>query len=211
MPSVYDPEKFNPAVRENSRAASRKELGYADDDVVLAFASQGSHRRKGLFLGLQALQIVRRSNPRVKLLVIGGSPRVTAALGRELDAAARDWRTWVNVSGHVPDLAKALSAADAFFFPSYFESFASVELEAAALGLPLLLTAHFGTEMTLRPGINGELLSFEPREMAAQLAAAIARLPEYDRSGENRGLTLAQFRDRILAAYETAFGNKAAR
>ena len=204
VPSVYDPARFNPQVRAESRPRSRKELGYSPEDIVLAFTSQGSYRRKGLFLGLQALQIVRTSNPNLKLLIIGGSPKVTAALRQRLDGLVPGWEGWIKIAGHVPDIARALSAADAFFFPSYFESFASVELEAAALGLPLLLTKHFGIEMTLRPGINGELLSFEPKEMAAQIATAVTRLPEYDRSGENRGLTVAQFGERILSAYETA-------
>ena len=204
VPSVYDPAKFNPQVRSEARQPSRNEFGYSGEDIVLAFTSQGSYRRKGLILGLEALQIVRATNPNVKLLIIGGSPKVTAALRQRLDGLVPDWRNWIQLAGHVPDIAHALSAADAFFFPSYFESFASVELEAAALGLPLLLTKHFGTEMTLRPGINGELLSFEPREMAAQIVAAVTRLMEYDRSGENRGLTVAQFGERIHSAYETA-------
>lgn len=208
IPSVYDPAKFNPLFRAEAREASRNVLGYSQSDIVLAFTSQGGYRRKGLFLGLEALTIVRKSNPNVKLLVIGGNAKVIARLKHQLDSAVPDWQGWVQVAGHVPDLARALCAADAFFFPSYFESFASVELEAAALGIPLLLTPHFGTEMTLRPGINGELLSFEPSEMAAQIASALPRLSEYDRSGENRGITVTQFGERILAAYETVIGSQ---
>jgi glycosyltransferase involved in cell wall biosynthesis len=206
IPSVYDPAKFNPTFRAEARLQSRTDLGYSQSDIVLAFTSQGGYRRKGLFLGLEALKVVRKTNPNVKLLVIGGNPAVIARLKRQLDTVVPDWQGWVQVAGHVPDLARALCAADAFFFPSYFESFASVELEAAALGIPLLLTRHFGIEMTLRPGINGELLSFQPLEMAAQITAALPRLSEYDRSGENRGITVTQFGERILAAYETAIG-----
>jgi glycosyltransferase involved in cell wall biosynthesis len=206
VPSVYDPAKFNPQIRAEARLPSRGDFGYGPGDIVLAFTSQGSYRKKGLFLGLEALKIVRTSNPNIRLLVIGGSLETTAALCRRLDSIVPDWRGWIRIAGHVPDIARALSAADAFFFPSYFESFASVELEAAALGLPLLLTPHFGTEMTLRPGINGEQLSFEPAEMAAQIASAITRLAAYDQSGQNRGLTVVQFGEQILSAYETAAG-----
>jgi hypothetical protein len=52
------------------------------------------------------------------------------------------------------------------------------------------------------------VLSFEPKEMASQIASAITRLSTYDRSGENRGLTVTQFGEQILAAYETAAGSK---
>lgn len=204
VPSVYDPAKFNPQVRAEARLPSRNDLGYSPRDIVLAFTSQGSYRRKGLLLGIEALKIVRTSNSDVKLLIIGGSAKVTAALTQQLDSLVPDWQGWIQIAGHVPDIARALSACDAFFFPSYFESFASVELEAAALGLPLLLTRHFGIEMTLRPGINGELLSSEPAEMAAQIASAVTRLSGYDPSGQNRGLTVAQFGEQILSAYETA-------
>jgi glycosyltransferase involved in cell wall biosynthesis len=211
IPSVYDPARFSPRIRADVRNASRVELGYSPDDVVLAFASQGSHRRKGLFLGLEALQIARRSNSNIKLLIIGGSAKVTTRLKRQLDSLIPAWPGWIQVAGHVPNLGRALSAADALFFPSYFESFASVELEAAALGLPLLVTDHFGVEMTLRPGINGELLSFDPVEMAAQIVSAVKRLPGYDSSGWNRGITVAEFGERILSAYETALVNKDSR
>ena len=208
VPSVYDPVKFNPQIRAASRLPSRIELGYSPNDIVLGFTSQGAYRRKGLFLGVEALQIVRTANPNVKLLIIGGSPNVTNRLKRQLDLLAPDWKEWIQITGHVPDVARALCAADAFFYPSYFESFASVELEAVALVLPLLLTRHFGTEMTLRPGVNGELLSFDPKEMAGQIASAVKRLSEYDQSGVNRGITVAQFAEQILAAYETAVAAK---
>jgi glycosyltransferase involved in cell wall biosynthesis len=204
IPSVYDPVKFNPQVRAVSRLPSRNDLGYSPNDIVLGFTSQGAYRRKGLFLGVEALQIARTANPHIKLLIIGGSAEVTNRLKRQLDSLAPDWKEWIQITGHVPDVAWTLSAADAFFYPSYFESFASVELEAVALGLPLLLTQHFGTEMTLRPGVNGELLSFDPKKMAGQIASAVKRLSEYDQSGENRGITVAQYAERILSVYETA-------
>lgn len=200
VPSAYDAARYSPEIRRNLREQSRAEFGFRDTDIVLSFASQGGYRRKGLFLGLEAIHLTRKSNPSLRLLVIGGAPRVVEQLSKHLDANYADWEKWVTLAGHVPDMPAALSASDAFFFPSYFESFASVELEAAALGLPLLLTQHYGIEMTLEAGVNGELLSFDPIEMSEQLLRFASNAHKY-RYLKPRGVTMDEFFGLINGVY----------
>ncbi len=42
-----------------------------------------------------------------------------------------------------------------FFFPSYFEGLAQVQIEAAAAGLPIIGTSNSGAEEVIMNGYNG--------------------------------------------------------
>jgi len=48
-----------------------------------------------------------------------------------------------------------------------------VEIEAAAMGLPLLLTPHHGSEMILKDGVNGLVLPFDAAGIAAIIVNGI--------------------------------------
>ena len=102
-----------------------------------------------------------------------------------------------------PDVEKYYAASDTFLFPSYFEAFCLAEIEAAACGLPLLLTPHHGSEMILRDGKNGRLLSFDPSVMGEQIAEFIQDGLPNSEPGAGRGLTRAEYADTLLAAYES--------
>jgi glycosyltransferase involved in cell wall biosynthesis len=64
------------------------------------------------------------------------------------------------------DVRPYLWAADAFTLPSFYETFSLVAFEAAAAGLPLLVSPLYGVEEFLINGENGFLI--EPRTEAIQ-------------------------------------------
>jgi glycosyltransferase involved in cell wall biosynthesis len=203
VPSAYDPEHFNLRMREQWREPIRGQLGIADDMRLLAFVSQGSYRRKGLWLALEALQCVRTRNPglRFKFMIIGGKPDRIEALKAQIATRHPDWTDWIFFTGFVPDLAHYLAAADGFLFPSYFESFAAVEVEAAAMGVPLLLTQHFGSEMVLAPGSNGLLLPWSAEAMALDLEKFLADGIRNFHPSVGKGISRDEFHQRILGLY----------
>ena len=88
-----------------------------------------------------------------------------AALGESADA--------IRFAGYVAPPEWHLSAGDALIFPSHFEAFSLMEIEAASLGLQLYLTAHPGSEMILREGVNGRLLPWDVDGMVATLTGDI--------------------------------------
>lgn len=176
IPTPVNPANFSPSTRAATRESSRTGFGFADHEIVFSFVSQGAYRRKGLWLALEIIRELRRHDISARFLIIGGSRDVVAALKREIASRHPDASAWVLQAGFVPDLATALSAADAFLFPSYFEGFAAVEVQAAALGLPLLLTKHCGSEMILEEGVNGWNISFDPIEAAAKIRSLIPEL-----------------------------------
>jgi glycosyltransferase involved in cell wall biosynthesis len=78
-------------------------------------------------------------------------------------------------AGLVGSIERHLVAADGFLFPSHFEAFALAEIEAAALGLRLYLTPHYGSEMILRDPENGRVLPWDVDGIASVLDDEICK------------------------------------
>ncbi len=172
LPNAYDETRFNPQTCARHRPVKRRELGLGDDQWVFAFTSQGHHERKGFWLLVAALD--RLPAPwaeRARLLVVGGDARqvdlLRARAAREFPGAL-DRILFV---GRQTRVEEWLAAADAFVFPSYFEAFCLAEIEAGALGLPLLLSDHHGVELILREGVNGLRIERDPADIAAKMLA----------------------------------------
>jgi len=174
LPNSYDAARFNLQTRAVHREAMRAELGFAARDVVFVFASAGHYRRKGFFLAVEALSILRQAHPNARLLVVGGRETALNGLRAQLNAQHPGWSEWITFTGMVSDIERYYAASDAFLFPSYSEAFALVEVETAACGLPLFLTRHHGSEMILEDGLNGRWIEFDPAMMAVVLAEFVS-------------------------------------
>jgi UDP-glucose:(heptosyl)LPS alpha-1,3-glucosyltransferase len=66
------------------------------------------------------------------------------------------------------------AAADAFVFPTSYEAFPLVALEAAAAGLPLLITRVNGAEDLVEDGVNGWFIDRDSDDIARRLQALSA-------------------------------------
>jgi glycosyltransferase involved in cell wall biosynthesis len=179
----------------------RAKLHFAPEDKVFIFVSTGHYRRKGFFLAVHALALLRESHPSARLLVVGGLERRLKALRSKLDASNPDWREWVTFTGMVPDVEKYFAAADAFLFPSYSEAFALVEVEAAACGLPLFLTRHHGSEMILEDGRNGRCLDFDAQQISRVLAEFVSGQWQPVTPLTANGLDSAAYGERLAAEF----------
>ncbi|MEK7282806.1 MAG: glycosyltransferase, partial [Acidobacteriota bacterium] len=67
------------------------------------------------------------------------------------------------------DIERYYASADIFVYPSAYEAFSLVSLEAAGAGLPLLVSRVNGTEDLVRPGVNGLFIEREPSDIAAKI------------------------------------------
>jgi glycosyltransferase involved in cell wall biosynthesis len=133
------------------RRAFRQGLGFDDDDVVGLFVALGQFERKGLPLLLQALQTAGME--RVKLVVVGGEADLIARYGQMYQLGNR-----VKYVGMQSDVRPYLWSADVFVFPSLYETFSLVTYEAAASGLPIVVSQLYGVEDLLVDGVNGFLI-----------------------------------------------------
>jgi len=140
------------------RDAFRTGLGWESEDIVFVFVALGHYERKGLPLLLEALGTARDS--RLKAIVVGGSPGGIAVYRERANKSGLNGN--VRFLETQKDVRPYLWAADALALPSYYEVFPLVALEAAAAGLPLLVTQLSGVEEFLRDGENGLLMSRNP-------------------------------------------------
>jgi starch synthase len=168
---------------------------------VLFVGSLG--QRKGLSYLFAACRQLRSA---VTLTVIGRKPDAPCpALDREL-ANVR----WIPTATHQGILAE-MAAHDVFVFPSLFEGFGLVLLEALAMGLPVITTAHTAGPDIIHEGVEGfivpirdsaaiaarlELLHRDRPRLAEMSRRARQRAREY--SWDNYEQTLAACVDRAL-------------
>jgi glycosyltransferase involved in cell wall biosynthesis len=172
LPNAYNPIRFNHEKRVCWRDEMRKFYGFSESAIVFAFSAFGHFERKGLRQAAQAIEILRNEGHAVCMLVLGGSEDAISSFKKQMKVSNIEIQGFV-FAGLISDIENHLSAADAFFMPSHFEAFSLAEIEAAALGLRLYLTAHPGHEMILREGVNGRLLPWEPEGMARIIAEEI--------------------------------------
>lgn len=150
-----------------NHAAFRAELGFGSGDLVLVFAALGHFERKGLPLLLEAL--ADADCPAVKLLVIGGSD--TMIDDYRARSAGLGIGEQVVFVGLQKDVRPYLWASDVFAFPSAYEVFPLVSLEAAAASLPLLVTPLYGVEEFLVDGVNGWRIERDVNSISRQIRA----------------------------------------
>ncbi|KPF73515.1 glycosyl transferase family 1 [alpha proteobacterium AAP81b] len=142
-----DKLRFNPAKRS---LAWRREIGIADDDVVIGFVG-----RLVLEKGLDTIAaIVAELNARGiphKLLVVGDGP------AREHFAAQVPGAIFTGfLDGEA--LARAFASADMLLNPSTTETFGNINLEAMASRIPVVAAIATGSNCLIDDGANGRLV-----------------------------------------------------
>jgi glycosyltransferase involved in cell wall biosynthesis len=109
----------------------------------------------------------------------------------------------VQFAGMQQDIRPYLWAADAFAFPSFYEAFPLVAIEAAAAGLPLIVTPISGVEEFLSDGKNGILVEQTPEAVADGLKRFLLLAPEARRAmGRQAQQDVERYRqERFVAAW----------
>jgi UDP-glucose:(heptosyl)LPS alpha-1,3-glucosyltransferase len=164
IPNGFDPSRRRPATPAKRRSL-RKKMGLKSGSRRLLFIGKEFHR-KGLEPAIRALALLP---PQVGLWVIGDNvdsvpTSFYTGLATQLGVAGR-----VEFLGHQSELLPWYQAADAFVFPTLYEAFAMVSIEAMACGLPLLACETNGIEDLLRPGHNGAYVERSGESVAKQI------------------------------------------
>ncbi|MGE3166172.1 MAG: glycosyltransferase family 4 protein [Planctomycetota bacterium] len=165
-------DHFHPRHRATLGRAFRQTHGVDDDTPVLLFVGN-DWRRKGLDVVLRALPEIReRLGHPVPLLFVAGHdnrPDSYRRLAERLGVA-----TQVRWLGSVREIRDPFAAADLFLFPSRYDVFGNVGLEALASGVPSILSARAGVSEILDGSIGGERL--DDPDSARELADRTVRL-----------------------------------
>lgn len=204
IPNAVDVERLK-RPRSFDRDSIRVRYGFGTGDVVFLFVALGQFERKGLPLLLEALKEL--DCERAKLVVVGGEPDVIAAY-KERGARLGVERAVV-FAGMQADVRPYLWAADAFVFPSSYETFSLVAYEAAAAGLPLIAPPLNGIEELIRDGENGFVVS-RTRENVVAALRRFMELEEGNRAamGERAARAAAEYNPMQFEQRWRVFYNK---
>lgn len=167
IPNGVDLKMFNPANRPLYRDRIRQRHGISRSDLVLMIAG-GDWERKGVSYTIEALSLLPR--PDVKLLIVGsGDEKLYGQL-----AELKQVRERIIFVSHTSVLWEYYAASDVFVFPTIYEPFGLVIVEAMASGLPVITSGIAGAADVIIDGVNGLLLR-EPSDVN-DLAAKIESL-----------------------------------
>jgi glycosyltransferase involved in cell wall biosynthesis len=195
--NAVDLARFDPAGVDRKKV--RKDLGFAEDDIVIATAGK-LHAGKGVFDLLRAAENIAKRYPALRLLYVGDGPE-RAALQEE--AAGLSMHGRIVFAGLRNDMERMYAAMDLFVLPSTCrEAFGMVIIEAMAMGRPVVATATGGIPEVVRDGINGILV--EPGDPAG-LADAVSRLLDDDAlsrrlAAEGRATVERQYSENAIGA-----------
>lgn len=142
-----DTKTFNCENKNLFKNEIRNKYSTADDDIVLLFVGSGFYR-KGLQYLLRAAELVPQP---VTIYVVGsGSARKYRQMVK---------RQKVIFCGPQKKINEYYAASDIFVFPTLYEPFGNVHLEALASGLPVITTKFSGAAEIIEDGRQGFVIS----------------------------------------------------
>lgn len=133
-----DRARFHPDA--GARTEIRTELGLSDDDLIVLFVGRLT-RDKGIIDLVEAFARSASRLPRLHLVVVG--PDDAGYAGR-LRTLAGTHVGALHLVGQSDRPERYLAAADVFCLPSYREGFGVSVIEAAACGLPAIVSRIYG-------------------------------------------------------------------
>lgn len=189
-----DVDRFAPANASPERRASlRAALGIPSEHLVVGMVGR-LVREKGYPELLAAAPLILCERPATTFIAIGGQEPTKADGIAPDDPAITGLGTSLRLLGHREDMEDLYAAMDVLVLPSHREGFPRAPMEAAASGMPVVVTNVRGCRDTVIDGETGLLV---PVRDPGALASAVLRLLRDDgmrgRMG-NAGRRLAEER-----------------
>ncbi len=186
-----DLDRWRRPETEKERDAARsvqEQYGVDPDKQTVMFVGRVT-RQKGL---PHLLRAVKELPPEVQVVLCAGSPD-TKEIGEEVDSLVEELQRERSGVVHIPqsleqnEIIALLGAADVFATPSLYEPLGIVNLEAMAMGLPVVGTATGGIPDVIVDGVTGYLVPIEqvqdgtgrpidPEKFEADFAASLNRV-----------------------------------
>lgn len=203
----WDPEKiriihhgYDAAPYQNQDAQTklkiesglREKLHVHPDDKVLLFVGRLTYA-KGIFYLIQALKTVVQAKPNTKLIIVGAGLNKTVS---KMNSLIRQLGLTENIYAYQQFLNQEqvfenYSVADICIFPSLYEPFGLVALEAMSLAKPVILGDGFPALFGGTPGNSTAL--FVKSDDPLQIAAGILTLLEDSARAARMGTAAQSF------------------
>lgn len=196
VPRGVDTQLFSPRHRSE---ALRRSWGAGPDDLVAVHVGRLAPEKNLGTLAL-AFDALRRTHPRVHLVLVGDGP------GRKELEARCPGAVFAGMR-HGDDLAAHYASGDLFLFPSLTETWGNVTPEAMACGLPVLAFDHAAAGQLVRPSQNGMLARPGDAQDFVRLAVSLAQdAPALRQMGRRAAETARQGGwDRALDSLEQVY------
>ena len=199
-----DLERFHPKNKERYRQEVRRQYGVTDTEFVTLFVGSG-FERKGVKYLLEAAELL---DVPVTIMIVGKGSEEKFRHG------VRKQR--VIFCGPQKQIERYYAAADAFVFPTIYEPFGNVHLEALASGLPVITTKNSGASEVIEQGRNGFVVK-APEDIRA-IAEGMQKLLDRDllraMAGEARRtaekFTFERYTGEIMGLYSGIMKEKSA-
>lgn len=155
--------EFSLGNKKNIRLEIRKKYNIGKNEILLLFVGN-PFSRKGLEYLLRALPFVKN----VKLLIIGRYDDITPYLKLSDSLGVRERVLYMDFVDKISDF---FASSDIFVFPTLYEPFGLVVIEAMASGLPVVVSKCAGAAELIEDGNGGILLDNpkNPEEIAEKV------------------------------------------
>jgi len=196
-----DLSRFDPDRHLDDRDVVRAELGVGDEEVVVGLVGR-LVAEKGYREVFTAARRLRAEHPSARFVIAGpADPDKADAIGQdELDRAAAE--AGVLLLGMREDVERLYTAFDLYVLASWREGFPRSAMEAAAMGLPLVVTDIRGCRQVVEDGVNGRLVPVrDPTALTSAIGELVADVDTRRAMGAaSREKALAEFDDRRQVA-----------
>jgi glycosyltransferase involved in cell wall biosynthesis len=150
-------EKFSPnAIAESDKIELRKKLHISENEFVFIFVGR-IVADKGINELISAFDDFSKSNPQTKLILVGPFEEELDPLSETTLNIIKCNKAIVSV-GYQQEVRDYFSIANALVFPSYREGFPNVVMQAAAMGLPCIVSNINGCNEIVQEGFNGLII-----------------------------------------------------
>ncbi len=139
LKNTIDTTRF--AFSQETRARKREELDLGDC-LTLGHVGRFVKQKNHPFL-LEVFAAVRKRAPNARLVLIGDGEDIEAVRARSKQLGVSEGMVFL---GSRPDVNELMQAMDVFVFPSLFEGFGNVVIEAQATGLPCVVADTLSRE-----------------------------------------------------------------
>jgi len=150
-----DRKKFSPPQSSGEKLELRKKLGLPANRFILLFVA-GNFRIKGLEQAIMTLAGLNMGIRKNTILLVAGGDNPQRYIKQAESLGVENNIIFGGASRNMRDF---YAASDMLFYPSMYEPFANVCLEASACALPVLTTALNGSSELFKNRTNGYIVS----------------------------------------------------
>lgn len=176
IPNAIQLDRF--LYSEEKRRKMRCELGIQEKELAIVCVARFSRQKNHGFL-LRVFFEIKKKNPDSRLYLVGQGELEQEIRGQVSELGLIDSVVFL---GSRADVGNVLTAMDAFLFPSFYEGFGTVMIEAQCSALPTLASDSIPYETKLCDSVEFASIQEAPAVWAEKILALVEKNERKDNS-----------------------------